>query len=50
MEIKELINKCVNFTIKKFTELFGVALSVIGLLLLISLISYSPEDPNFIFF
>ncbi len=49
MEIKELINKCVNFTIKRFTELFGVALSVVGLLLLISLITYSPEDPNFIF-
>ena len=49
MEIKELINKCVNFSIKKFTELFGIALSLIGLLSLIALISYSPEDPNFIF-
>ena len=49
MEIKELINKCLSFSIKRFTELFGMFLSVIGLLLLISLISYSPEDPNFIF-
>ena len=49
MEIKELINKCVSFSIKRFTELLGIALSVIGLLLLVSLISYSPEDPNFIF-
>jgi len=49
MEIKELINKCVNFSIKKFKELFGLSLSVMGLLLLLSLISYSPEDPNFIF-
>ena len=49
MEIKELINKCVNFTIKKFKELLGLSLSMMGLLLLISLISYSPEDPNFIF-
>ena len=49
MEIKELIDKCVNFSIKRFTELFGLTLSVMGLLLLISLISYSPEDPNFIF-
>ena len=36
MEIKELINKCLNFSIKRFTELFGIFLSVIGLLLLIS--------------
>jgi len=49
MEIKELINKCVNFSIKKFKELLGLCLSIVGLLLLISLISYSPEDPNFIF-
>ncbi len=49
MEIKELINKCVNFSIKRFTELIGISLSIIGVLLLISLISYSPEDPNFIF-
>jgi len=49
MEIKELINKCINFSIKRFTELFGIALSLIGLLLFVSLISYSPEDPNFIF-
>ena len=49
MEIKELINKCVNFSIKRFTELFGITLSVTGILLLLSLISYSPQDPNFIF-
>ena len=49
MEIKELINKCVNFSIKKFKELLGLSLSMMGLLLLIALISYSPEDPNFIF-
>ena len=49
MEIKELINKCVNFLIKRFTELFGITLSLISLLSLIALISYSPSDPNFIF-
>ena len=49
MEIKELINKCVNFSIKRFTELFGITLLLLGILLLISLISYSPDDPNFIF-
>ena len=49
MEIKELINKCINFSIKRFTELFGAVLSLAGLLLSIALITYSPEDPNFIF-
>ena len=49
MEIKVLINKCISFSIKRFTELFGITLSLIGLLSLISLISYSPDDPNFIF-
>ena len=49
METKQLINKSINFTIKRFTELFGIILSLGAILFLLSLISYSPEDPNFIF-
>jgi DNA segregation ATPase FtsK/SpoIIIE, S-DNA-T family len=49
METKQLINKSINFTIKRFTELFGIILSLAAILFLLSLISYSPEDPNFIF-
>jgi len=49
MEIKKLANISLNFIIKRFIELFGLAIFVISIFLLISLISYSPEDPNFIF-
>ena len=34
---------------KKLIELVGVAIMLIGIFLLISIISYSPSDPNFIY-
>ncbi len=49
MEIKKILENTSNFLIKRFIELFGIFVSLLSLLLLISLISYSPEDPNFIF-
>jgi DNA segregation ATPase FtsK/SpoIIIE, S-DNA-T family len=49
MEIKKIAQNSLNFIIKRFVELFGIIICVVGLLLLISLLSYSPEDPNFIF-
>ena len=49
MEIKKLANISLNFIIKRFIELFGLVVFAISIFLLISLISYSPEDPNFIF-
>ena len=49
MEIKKIANNSLNFIIKRFIELFGLVVLLISILLLISLISYSPEDPNFIF-
>ena len=49
MEIKTLANNIINFIIRRFIELLGIIISIIGLLLLVSLLSYSPEDPNFIF-
>ena len=49
MEIKKLANNSLNFIIKRFIELFGLSILLISIFLLISLISYSPEDPNFIF-
>ena len=48
MEIKKLANTTLNFIIRRFIELFGVLIIVSSVFLLISLISYSPEDPNFI--
>ena len=49
MNIKEIADKTLDFTIKKAVQLFGGALIILSVLLIISLLSYSPEDPNFIF-
>ena len=49
MEIKKIINNTTNFIIKSFIEIFGLCISLLGLILLASLLTYSPEDPNFIF-
>ena len=49
MEIRALANNILDFIIRRFIELSGLIISIIGLLLLIALLSYSPEDPNFIF-
>ena len=49
MDIKKLANTVLIFTIKRLIEIFGIIISFIGILLFISLISYSPDDPNFIF-
>ncbi len=46
---KNFINKIGVFVIRRLAELLGIFLVVISVLLFISLISYSPEDPNFIF-
>ncbi|MDA9682723.1 DNA translocase FtsK [Candidatus Pelagibacter sp.] len=49
MIFKNYINKIGDFIIKRLAELLGIFLIVTSILLLMSLISYSPEDPNFIF-
>ena len=49
MEIRKLANNSLSFIIRRFIEIFGISLIIISLLLFFSLISYSPEDPNFIF-
>ena len=49
MDIKKTANLFINFTIKRLAEIFGLIIFSSGGLLLISLITYSPEDPNFIF-
>ena len=49
MNIKKTANLLINFTFKRLAEIFGIVIFFAGLLLLISLLSYSPEDPNFIF-
>ena len=49
MKIKNFFDKTANFLFRRLSELFGLVLLVLSVLLLISLISYSPDDPNFIF-
>ena len=49
MNIKQIVNSALQFTINRLIEITGVSLSIIGILLLIALASYSPSDPNFIF-
>ena len=49
MNIKKTANLFINFAIKRLAEIFGLIIFSIGFLLLLTLITYSPEDPNFIF-
>jgi len=49
MEIKKFVSNISNFIIKRLIELFGFILSIIGILLFAALITYSPQDPNFVF-
>ncbi len=49
MDIKKTANLFANFTIKRLAEIFGITVLVAGILLLLALLTYSPEDPNFIF-
>ena len=49
MDIKKLANSVLNFALRRLIEIAGTIIFIIGILLFISLVSYSPEDPNFIF-
>ena len=49
MNIKKIAYSALQFSIKRLIEIFGLIILVSGLLLLVALTSYSPEDPNFIF-
>jgi len=49
MNIKIVFDKVTNFTLKRLSELIGLLLLALSIFLLTSLITYSPEDPNFIF-
>ena len=49
MNIKKTANLLLNFTLKRLAEMFGILISVTGIVLFLALISYSPNDPNFIF-
>ena len=49
MNIKKIANDTLRFIINRIIEIVGISISLIGVLLFLALISYSPSDPNFIF-
>ena len=49
MNIKKVLITAYDFIIRKLIEIFGLIIIGLSILLLLALISYSPNDPNFIF-
>ena len=49
MSIKKIVKTSIQFGINRLIEIIGICVAIIGVLLLIALISYSANDPNFIF-
>ena len=49
MNIRKIANSTLKFLIHRLIEIVGISVTLIGILLLIALVSYSPSDPNFIF-
>ena len=49
MDIKKIINSVSILLVNRLLEISGILLLILGILLMLSLVSYSPEDPNFIF-
>jgi len=49
MNIKKTANLLINFALKRLAEIFGILISLTGVILFLALITYSPNDPNFIF-
>jgi S-DNA-T family DNA segregation ATPase FtsK/SpoIIIE len=49
MNIKKTADLLLNFAIKRLAEILGIIIFASGTMLLLALITYSPEDPNFIF-
>ena len=49
MDIKKILDKTADFTIKRIVELVGIFLVALSIVIFLSLITYSPNDPNFIY-
>tara|TARA_B100000029_G_scaffold181715_1_gene179367 strand:+ start:1110 stop:3209 length:2100 start_codon:yes stop_codon:yes gene_type:complete len=49
MNLKEITNIALEFTVNRLIEIFGIIILSFGILLFVALITYSPNDPNFIF-
>jgi len=49
MKLRIIANNALNFSLNRVIEIVGMAILISGTLLLASLLSFSPDDPNFIF-
>ena len=49
MDIKKITSNAMLFVTKRLIEFSGFLISLFGFVILLALITYSPEDPNFIF-
>ena len=49
MDIINSIEKAGNFVLKRLIEFIGILILVLSAFILVALISYSPNDPNFIY-
>ena len=49
MDIKKITLETSLFIVRRLTEISGILILIAGVLLFISLVTYSAEDPNFIF-
>ena len=49
MNIKSYLSKTLDFLIKRLIEILGIIFAILGILLFLSLLTYSTEDPNFIY-
>ena len=49
MDLKNILLNTSNVILNKIIQFFGVLIICFGFLFLLSLITYSPDDPNFIF-
>ncbi len=49
MNIKSYLSKTSDFLVKRLIEILGIIFVILSILLFLSLITYSTEDPNFIY-
>ena len=48
MNMKKIVKKTTSFVVDRLFEIFGLLLILISIGMIISFLSYSPDDPNFI--
>jgi len=49
MNLKKIAQNSLEFIINRLIEFFGILILIFGILIFLTLFTYSAEDPNFIF-